>query len=203
MSVRLNRAVVQATIDDPDSRGGLTIYLSQPVNGISWNIKVYAKADEGLFELGRFTTSIPQQIVGQDVRTLSRVVAIANCPGAKSWTLEIARADSDDEPDHSKLSMAVGCCIGPPGVTRVGERYRYYTGVDGLAQILPGDRIVGWTAIAGPLGGSVVFAPSALLPVVIPPNASLSGSTGGNQEGLVNMIFAGTLSYIIEVARSA
>lgn len=205
MSVQLNRSLVQATINDPDCRGGLAIFLSQPSDGIRWNIRVYATLDEGLFEIGQFDTSIPENLVGPDnVRVPSRVVAMANCPGARSWTLTIVPVNPEDTPDHSTLSLGTGWCIGPPGVTRVGERYGLHSGgVDGVANIQAGERVVGWSAVAGPAGGTITFTPSTLPVITIPPNATVSGSTGGNLVGPVAMTFTGTIAHLVEVARSS
>jgi hypothetical protein len=206
MSIRLNRVVAQATIDDKDCRGGLAIHLSQPSNSlVHWKFQVFAQTDEGNLKLGIFTTSLPLQLVEPDIRSPSRVVAIANCPGAKSFTLEISAVNPEDfAPDVDSgtlVSVCVGDCFGPPGVVRVDERYAHYSGVDGAIVLAPGDRVVGWSAVGGPAGATVDIG-TVLSPIVIPPNVTVAGSTGGNLSGPVTIIFTDTLSYLVEVARS-
>lgn len=206
MSFRLNKVVAQGTIDDSDGKGGLVIHLSQPSNSlVHWKFLVRAKTDEGEFVIGVFTTSLPIQLVEPDTRIPSRAIAIANCPGASSFTVEVRLVNQVDYnpnvDDGTLVSLAVGESIGPPGVVRLNERYTHYSGVDGVVTLAPGDRVVGWSAIGDAVAGSVQIG-ALLPPIVIPPNATVAGSTGGNLEGPVTMTFTNTLAYLVEIARS-
>lgn len=206
MSFRLDRGVSDGSIQDPDCKGGLTIFLSQnPESLAHWRFTVKARTDEGLFNVGTFCTSLPVNTTGPINRTTpGRVVAIANCPGAKDWTVSVSRAEEEidsDPPDWPEVCLAVGESIGPPGLVRVAERYTHYSGVAGAIQLLPGDRVVGWSAVAGAPGATLTI--EALPVIVIPPNATAAGSTGGNLEGPATMTFAGTLAYLVEIARSS
>lgn len=206
MSFRLDRGVSDGSIADPDCKGGLSIFFSQdPETDAHWRFTVKAKTDEGLFNLGTFCTSLPANTLPPLNRTTpGRVVAIANCPGASEWTVSVTRAETDasaTDGDWPEVSLAVGECIGPPGLVRVSERYTHYSGVAGAVVLLPGDRVVGWSAVADPVGGTVTIG--GLPAIIIPPNATAAGSTGGNLEGPVTMTFAGTIAYLVEIARSA
>lgn len=206
MSFRLDRGVADGSIQDPDCKGGLTIFFSQnSETQAHWRFTVKARTDEGLFNLGTFCTSLPANTTGPANRTTpGRVVAIANCPGAKDWTVSVTRAEAvldSDPPDWPEVSLAVGESIGPPGLVRVAERYTHYSGVAGAVALLPGDRVVGWSAIAGGGGGTLTI--DALPAIVIPANATAAGSTGGNLEGPATMTFAGTIAYLVEIARSS
>jgi hypothetical protein len=195
MSVTLTRGGVQATIKDPDGKGGLAIALSQPKGSTArWKFSVRGQTDEGVFPVGEFITCPPG-------RNRSRIVAIANCPGVTNWTCFITLADG--ETDESEVSLAVGYMTSGPGVIRIGERYKeYQAAAPNAVPILAGETVLGWTAFAGAGGGFVTIEGFAAIPV--PPNGSMSGSGGGLIEGPTTITTSGDIDgYLIEIAESA
>ena len=152
MSVRLVKGQVQATVHDSDGRGGLSIAVSQKPGGTArWQFSVRAKTDEGTFHVGECIVTPPPRTVRG-----ARVVAIATCPGAKDWTVLATLASG--EPDDALLSLAVGAQGGGgPGLVRVGERFKYYSGACGAVSILPGETVIGWSAWALVVGATVAI----------------------------------------------
>jgi len=198
MSVVLKKSGTQASSVDGDAegRGGLAIALSQPKGSTArWKFSVRAQVPDGDFSIGEFTTSPPAN------NRLSRIVAIANCPGAKSWTVLVNLADG--EGDDASLSLAVGDMTGTPGLSRVSERYKQYEDTAAAIQpILAGETVLGWTVAAGPAGATLTIDSFGV--ITITPNGSVSGGGGGLIDGPDTFTFAGDiLSWLIEIAESA
>lgn len=202
MSQKLNNGTTEVNIEDIDGLGGLAIRLTQPakpggvVNTAQYRFEVYAETKEGNYLVGSFATSPPG-------RQLSRVVAMANCPGAKNWKLVITLVRGTAY-DGGEVSMSVGRPAGElPGVTRVSERFDYYTGnAPGTVSILPGETVLGWTATASGGAGSVQIGSGGSIPV--PNGGSMSGGGGGLIEGPIDFTFGTNVNgYLIEVAESA
>lgn len=199
MSVKLTKAGAQASVLDRDGRGGLSIALSQPKGSTAkWQFSVRAQTDEGLFQVGSFITSPPPLGV-----QLSRVVAVASLPGAIEWTCFVDLVDGDQ--DGAMVSLAVGCCCSnTPGVVRVSERYKHYTGsAAGAVNVEAGETVIAWSAACVAVGCSVTI--DSLPAIVIPNGGSIAANPAGTIEGPVTFTFtgAGISAYLVEVALSA
>ncbi len=202
MDYDLNAALVQATCNDANGKGGLSIAFSQ-VQGSSarWRCSVRAKTANGTFEVGRFTVCPPT------TNLRSRIVAIASCPGATHWTVlvELASGSAPGNEQHGKISLSVGPMGGGgPGVSRVGERPKYYSGAAAAAVAIPaGETVVGWSAFSSGAGATVTIGSGSAIP--IPSSGGVAGGSGGLIEGPVTFTFAGAnlAGYLIEVAESA
>lgn len=195
MSQKLNAIGTQVSIRDEGGRGGLSIALSQPKGSDArWKFSVRGDTKEGIFPLGEFITSPPG-------KQLTRIVAIANCPGVNYWDLLVSLIDGDF--DDSEVSLAIGDMTGESGLVRVAERYKQYSGAAaGAVSILPGETVLGWTASAGAAGGTVTI--NSFGAITIPVSGSMTGGGGGLIEGPVTFTFGGNItSYLIEVAESA
>ncbi len=202
MGQKLNRGTTEVGVTDPDGLGGLAIRLSQPakINGSDstarYRFEVYAETKEGNYLVGSFATCPPG-------RQPTRVVAMANCPGAKNWKI-VATLVRGTSYDGAELSLAVGTPAGElPGLSRVSERFKYYTGtVPGAVNILEGETVLGWTALASGGASTVTIGSGGAIPV--PSGGSMSGGGGGLIEGPITFTFgANTSGYLIEVAESA
>ena len=196
MSQQLAKAGTQATISDKDGRGGLSIALTQPRDSDArWKFSVRASTDEVTIEIGEFITCPPSN------SKLSRFVAIANCPGARDWTIIANLIGGTD--DKAVLSMAVGLMTSAPGLSRIAERYKQYEDVmAGTVNILAGETVVGWTAFAGAAGGTVTIGTNGA--IAVPANGSATGGGAGLIEGPITITFGGDITgYFIEVAESA
>ena len=201
MGQKLSNGQTQVTVTDSDGLGGLAIRLAQPprVGGVAntarYRFEVYAETDEGDYLVGTFVTCPPG-------RQLTRAVAMANCPGARSWKLLISKV-KDTSYDGAEVSCSVGRPSGEPGLQRVSERFKYYSG--GAANnvaVLAGETVMGWTAASDAGGSSVVIDGGST--ITVPPSGSMSGGGGGLIEGPLTITFgAGTISYLVEVAESA
>jgi hypothetical protein len=196
MSQQLSKAGTQATISDRDGRGGLSIALTQPPGSDArWKFSVRASTDEVTIEVGEFITCPPSN------SKLSRFVAIANCPGARDWTVMVNLIAGSD--DKAVLSMAVGLMTSLPGLSRIAERYKQYEDSGPAVQaILAGETVLGWTVAAGAAGGTLTIDGFGV--ITITPNGSVSGGGGGLIEGPGTFTFAGDIvSWMIEIAESA
>lgn len=177
-----------AALDDSDAGEGLAIFFSQSdTDTTRWRLEVSATLDNGAEKLvGFFYVSPPNATT--PLGTLTRQVAAAVCPGAKSWSVmcrpsggPIAAAEqtADIELASSK------CCTAPVGVTRVGERYGYMAGVVPNVvtsfAVLPGQTITrivannntgvlgsisinGGGSIPIPTGTSITLEPKGVIP---------------------------------------
>ncbi|HXK20817.1 MAG TPA: hypothetical protein VNG33_23560 [Polyangiaceae bacterium] len=207
--VALIRGIQQITIEDASARGGLAIVLGQPrVRGVTptarWKFEVRAHVPDGEFLVGVFSTCPPH-----DNSPKTRAVAMASCPGAIAWTLKVT-------PWPSSLEFAgmVYASIGDPsgqapGVVRVGERSKQYSGVAAGAVAIPaGERVIAWSAFSTAAGATVQIDQTipAIVgsPIPIPNGGSASGGDAGLLNGPLLFTFAGAIGgYLIETAESA
>ncbi len=203
----LGRKTVQLTVEDADCKGGLAIALTQtPVSGAAltsrYRVEVRAKTDDGMFIVGSFSTCPP--VLGSPP---TRVVAMASCPGALSWILYVTPykigIGADDFGDLSGMIHAMAGEPGGqlPGVIRVGERPKYYSGTGvGAVGLQPGERVVGWSAFATGAVGTVTIDGGT--PIPIPNGGGVAGNGGGLLVGST-FVFTNTAGWLIEVAESA
>jgi hypothetical protein len=183
---------------------GLTISLTQPGKSTSrWVFRVRVRTDEGEFLLGQFSTNPPTTGIP------SRVVAQASCPGAREWVVDVTPAPPVEGlvavPDDSSVDLAIGhSTVSPAGVQRVNERPKYYSGVSGTVQLLPGEVMTGWTAWDAGAGATVTLPDEdAGTAIPLPPSGAADGSMSGLLQGPSRVVFAGTGGYLVEVAESA
>lgn len=199
MAQKLSSAGLEAVAEDKDGLGGLAVRFFQPSQSTAkWKVDLRAETDEGNYALGIFVVSPP----GPTGR-LSRVVAIAQLPGAKRWKALVTLVPGT-EYDAGEISLSVGLPNGAaPGLIRVSERFVYdATAASAAIPIAEGETVLGWTAFAGPLGGILQIGTGS--PIPIPANSSLSGGGGGLIEGPIVFDFTGDITGIyIEKAISA
>lgn len=182
--------------------------LSQPSDSSArWSFRVRVRTDEGLFQVGHFTSCPPR-----NGSPKTRCVAIAVCPGAREWTVDIRPAPVVEGleaiPDNSAVALGASCCAptAEPGLIRVSERPKAYTGTDGLVTLLPGEVLISWAAWAVGAGATLIISGGGLdAPHTINlPTAGTAGGTFGELvEGPATLLFAGTGGYTVEVAESA
>lgn len=177
-----------AYLDDGDSGEGLSIFVSQSeTDTIRWRLDVSASLDNGSeLAVGTFYLSPPSAALPND--RLTRLVAIAVCPGAVKWSVTCtAISPGSNETINIELASSK-CCTAPCGLSRVSERYDYIAGSGTTAVFLvPGQTVtrinlfgLGGGGTASIQGGpnipvaaaqSVTLEPKGLLDV------SLTGST--------------------------
>jgi len=183
----------------------ISISLTQPSGSQSrWVFRVRVRTDEGLSLLGQFTTNPPSTGIP------TRIVALATCPGAREWQVDVTPAPGVEgapaAPDDSSVSLAVGKTspMAPAGVQRVNERPKYYSGVAGTVQLLPGEELIGWSAWDAGAGATVTLPDVPLSGAIpLPPAGVVEGGLGGLLQGPSRIVFAGTGGYLVEVALSA
>jgi hypothetical protein len=202
MAVVLGKQFVQATLDG--ERGeGLTIFLSQPPGSTArYTFRVRARTDQGLCEVGTFTSCPPR-----NGSALTRAIAMAACPGVREWTVDISPAPAVvglvADPDESSMWLSAGCCAGIVGVERISERAKYYTGAAGVVTLLPGEEVVAFSTSASGAGATVIVSAPDNGPIPVPVGGGVQGTFGGLLKGPATLTFAGTDSYLVEVAESA
>lgn len=206
----LGRSKIQLVIEDADCKGGLAIMLTQTrmsnlLLTSRYRIAVRAKTDDGEFLVGTFSTCPPGDATPQ-----SRVVAMASCPGALTWTLLVDAWEDPDFPGlgvFGDLSGSIYAAAGEPGgqmpgVVRVGERRKYYSGTaPGTVNILAGERVTSWSAFAAGAGATVTIGGGSAIP--LPTGGGVAGNGSGITDGPIAVVFAATAGYLIEVAESA
>lgn len=206
----LTRGAVQLTVEDADCKGGLAIALTQTQLSSAaltsrYRVEVRAKTDDGMFLVGIFSTCPPR-----DGSTPTRMVAMCSCPGALSWVLYVRpyALDPEDPDDFGDLSGMINACAGEPGgqlpgVIRVGERPKYYAAAaPATVSILPGERVLSWSAFSTAAGATVIVNGGPAIP--IPNGGGVRGGDGALVEGPATIAFAGAIGgYLVEVAESA
>ncbi len=146
-----------AYLDDADAGEGLSIFFSQAAADIvRWRLDVYARLDNGAeLAVGTFWVSPPPAVFPFD--RLTRLVAIAVCPGAVNWSVTCSAQTPGSNEDATIELFSSKCCTAPAGVKRVSERYGYLSGVAGGAPvsqaILPGQTITRIVAFGTGAGG--------------------------------------------------
>lgn len=203
--MKLNRDITSIVFDAGGQVAeGIAITLTQPRLSTSrWTFRVRVRTDEGTFLLGQFSTNPPSTGVP------SRMVAQASCPGAREWMVDVTPAKPVEglvaTPDDSSVTLAIGnSVVSPAGVQRVNERPKYYSGVSGTVQILPGETLIGWSAWDAGAVATVTLPDEATATAIpLPPAGVGSGGMGGLLQGPSRIVFAGTGGYLVEVAESA
>jgi hypothetical protein len=189
MKIQARAGSTSLYLDDSNAGEGLSIYLSQSSDAQArWNFEVYAKLDSGEnYYVGQFDTTNPGGTTPPGKPT--RLVAIAVCPGATSWSVivtpSVGAQAAPNEVANVTLSSSK-CCTAPAGLQRVGERYSYRAGVAVGAVpfiVTPGRVITRITALGVAPGGSVqlgtgedIVTVPAGVTVVFEPKAPLFSS---------------------------
>lgn len=206
----LQKTVNQIRVDDPDAKGGLSIFLGQKKNAAQrWAFEVFAETADGTFPVGRFTSCPPH-----DGSPLSRLVATVAVPGARGYTVIVRPAVQSGGDTDGVLWLALGEPAGQlPGLVRVNERSKYYAGTAAGVVLLPaGERVTSWSAFSTGVGVTVAYGPTATPgPTIAVPNGG--GVAGGGSGGLAaadeghpwafTFVGANLGGYLIEVAESA
>lgn len=178
-----------ATIDGGEVGEGLAIFFSQDATtSVRWRLEVSASLDDGSERLvGSFYVSPP--LATNPLGALTRQVAAAVCPGAKSWSVVCYAAGGPIAAPEQGASIELAsskCCTAPVGLSRVSERYGYYAGVVGgvaaSINLLPGQTVTRISATATgagfvtigagqtvlvPVGTSAVLEPRAPIPQIV------------------------------------
>lgn len=186
MRVNSSSAVQHATYDDNDAGEGLSIFFSQNGDSVCrYRFLVKAKTDSGMYDVGEFYSSPPLATPLRPGR-LSRCVAMAVCPGAVTWTVEVSAVPDSEgviAPETADIILASSrCCTSPVGVTRVAERYRYRshdnTGILSNLVIQPGMRVTGIAVLGASGDGTVVIAGGDI--ILVPSGISINLEPGAN-----------------------
>lgn len=162
MRINSSIGVQEASYDSSEAGEGLAIFFSQgPSDTGRYRFLVKARLDEGVIQVGEFYSSPPGAT--SPLGALSRMVAGAICPGARTWSVDVSCVGSPDKPspeENPEIILASSkCCTGPVGLSRVNERYAYSSG-SGTANftVRAGMKITGIAAIGLTGGGSIVIA---------------------------------------------
>ncbi len=157
----------EATYDGLDAGEGLAIFFSQNAGASArYRFLVKAITNQGPYEVGEFYSSPPNATVLPG--RLSRMIAGAVCPGAKSWAVEVSCIALEAiSPETAEIILTSSrCCTSPIGVTRVAERYNYRTVTTaGNFTVLAGQRVTGIAAFGLTGGGTITIAGGATITV--------------------------------------
>jgi hypothetical protein len=83
----------------------------------SWRIEVEVSTAAGIRRLGTIITTAPNLAADP---TRNRIVAVAYCPGALGWSLQIRPVAFGTTAQPATLSVTgTQCCAGPPGVQAI------------------------------------------------------------------------------------
>jgi hypothetical protein len=209
VKIQAKAGYAAATLDDSDAGEGLAIFFSQGATDVTrWRVEVLAKVDSGAELLvGVFFVSPPNAtpFPGQ----LTRQVAAAVCPGAKSWSVIISAAVGSQaaQPETADITLISSkCCTAPVGLSRVSERYRYEAGsqAGGIAVGLqPGSTPTGISAVGLAGGGTVQIGTGAVITVAagvglsLEPKALIQAAIGSASITFTNV------SWVVEFLESA
>ncbi len=129
MKVQAKAGVSWLAYEDSDAGEGLAIFLSQASTDlVRWRIEVSAKLDTGANSLVGIIYTSPPRATSPEPGPLSRLVGIAVCPGAVSWSVSVTPAISSlySENESADFTLTSSkCCTAPSGLVRVSERYGY------------------------------------------------------------------------------
>jgi len=205
MRINSKLGVQHAAFDGKDAGEGLAIFFSQEATALSrYRFLVKAETDQGNLQVGSFYSSPPQATSpnGQ----LTRMLASAVCPGARSWTVDVSCADAEITPETADIVLVSSkCCTAPVGVTRVAERYIAHadTAIGGTIVITvpPGRTVKSFSALAsGGVDGSVVL--NGLTTIIVPAGFSSNAEPGAPFIGVKQMTFNDVV-FFIEYLESA
>lgn len=210
MRIQAKDTAQVAYLDDPDAGEGLSIFFSQgQADTVRWRLDVSAKLDTGVeLQVGTFWVSPPGAAEPKD--RLSRLVAIAVCPGAISWSV-LCQAQPGSQASIAAEDAAIDlfsskCCTAPKGLNRVSERYGYLVGSGAgpinvtfawgrIATRIIATGLTGGGSFTVANGGAVTVA--AGQSIVLEPKAPIA-------QDLFNPIFVFTnVSYVVEYLESA
>jgi hypothetical protein len=182
---------------------GLAIYLSDPGTlELTWRLEVYAYTARGRTFVGQITTRTPPAAVGSNYpRSRSRLVAIANCPGVKNWSVVARYASPAPYPDAvAELELTSSeTTSGPFGIVPQSERYHYLAGTgNGSQAFVGGQRIQSWAAFATGAGATVTIAGAGGTTIPISTAGNVRGDPGGTLEGATFTFAGGVTGWFIE-----
>lgn len=161
--MRINSALdtQHATFDGSGGGEGLAIFFSQEGGAIArYRFQVSAITNDGTLQVGTFYSSPPNATIING--NLTRLLAIAVCPGAISWAVDIRRmviGEGALSKETAEVTLASSkCCTGPAGVRRVDERFAYHAGAGaGTVTLLAGQTVTGISAVGTGPGGTVII----------------------------------------------
>lgn len=194
-----------AALDDSTAGEGLAIFFSQSEGDVTrWRIDVYARTNAGRDMLVGFFFVSPPSATSPSGET-TRQVAAAVCPGAKTWSAVASPADGTQAATQESADITLissKCCTAPVGVTRVGERYGYLSGVaigPVVRTMLAGQtitKIIAHSTGAGQiqLGSGAAITVVTGSDIILEPKAPVSPGTG---------ITLTNVNYVIEYLESA
>jgi hypothetical protein len=140
----------------------------------TWLIEVEVITQEGIRRLGKFTTIAPNAAGDTD---RSRIVAIAQCPGAKGWIIQIRPTAFGTSAASARLSVTgEDCCSGTAALT---VNPQFATGA--TPPVLGTVSIASSTAVDGSVFGVASLGQKTMalsFPVVIASNQSAIPVTG-------------------------
>ena len=180
MRINSKLGTQHATYDGQDAGEGLAIFFSQGPEDVSrFRFQVKAITSEGTLQVGQFFSSPPNAT--SPTGPLTRMLAAAVCPGAKSWAVDITCEDSSVTPETAEVRLVSSkCCTAPVGVTRVGERYLYVAGnvLGGTTtfQIPIGRKLTSWGVVASGVGNGSVQLSANTADIITVPNGFTAGA---------------------------
>jgi len=210
MRINSGTQVQHATFDGDRAGEGLAIFFSQgPLDVARYRFQVKAITDQGALQVGVFYSSPPSATT--PTGPLTRAIAMAVCPGANSWAVDVLRVDAPVEgvltQETSDLILtSTKCCTAPVGVTRVGERYIYGAG-DSLGgadtvTVPFGRRIKSWTAVASGGTDGAVQMPSGTGAIIAVPAGFSANAEPGVFNTIETIVFT-NVEYFIEYLEGA
>ncbi len=211
MRINSSKQVQHATFDGEKAGEGLAIFFSQGALDVArYRFQVSADVDQGTLQLGVFYSSPPSATT--PTGPLTRAIAMAVCPGATGWSVDVLRVDVPAEGPLTQetanlILSSTKCCTAPVGVTRVGERYVYGAG-DSLGGadtvVVPAGRVIkSWSAVASGGTDGAVQMPPAIGPIIaVPAGFSVSAEPGAAFIGIESILFT-NVEYFIEYLEGA
>ncbi len=190
--------------DDIDAGEGVAVFFSQGGEAVGrYRFILKAIIDEGMYDVGEFYSSPPgaTDIPGR----LSRMIAGAVCPGAKSWRVAVTPVKDFEgllpSDETAEVILASTRCYAQMGVTRVAERYNYVANFGTTSfRILAGMRVTGITALGLPGDGSVTIGGGDT--ILVPDGISVNLEPGASIVPNTNIAF-GNCDWVIEYMESA
>lgn len=189
--------------DAADAAEGLAIFFSQNGDATArFRFLVKAILDQGEIQVGEFYSSPPSSAA--PLGALSRMIAGAVCPGARSWAVDVSCVGSPTIPNETQeVILASSRCYAEVGIQRVGERYNYAANAGAGSftfTVLAGMKVTGIAAIGLTGGGSIIIGGGAT--ITVPAGISANPEPRAPIAPNTNIVF-NNVDWVVEYLESA
>ena len=184
--------------DLPGDQSGLAIQLAQDSSDPGqWHFRVHAHTDSGSVYVGEFVTA---PVAGAGAG--SRNVAVAGCPGAIAWDVEVLAVPSGQRGlgVPCEVTLASSPAVAKPGLRFPHERWSYATGVDGVCTLPAGARVLSIATHTTQAGSTVQVGAGPA--ITVPQNGAIQLEPGSALKALgmaqLTVTFTNTDGYTVE-----